>query len=151
MLVMTFREIWWLLKEPFVCVGRLRSLTAKSVQGTALSFQSVHNIHGCDSLSLGVLGVCHSITDHVLKENFENTTSLLVDQARDSLDTATASKTTDGWLDMHHVTQFTIKLPTISINLFAYLRILINNQKQACILRLNITFTNGASLATTAG
>ena len=38
------------------------------------------------------------LADHVLKENFENTTRLLVDQARDSLDTATASKTTDGWL-----------------------------------------------------
>ena len=74
------------------------SLTAKSVQGSALSFQSVHHIHGCHSLSLGVLGVCHSITDYVLKENFENATGLLVDQARDSLDTATASKTTDGWL-----------------------------------------------------
>ena len=81
-----------------MCVGRLSSLTAKSVQSAALSLQSVHHIHGCHSLSLGVLGVCHSITDHVLKENFENTTSLLVDQARDSLDTATASKTTDGWL-----------------------------------------------------
>ena len=77
-----FREIWWLLEEPFVCVGRLYSLTAKSVQSTALSFQSVHHIHGCHSLPLGVLGVCHSITDHVLEENFENTTSLLVDQAR---------------------------------------------------------------------
>ena len=76
----------------------LGSLTAKSVKSTALSFQSVHHIHGCHSLSLGVLGVRHSITDHILKENFENTTSLLVDQARDSLDTATASKTTDGWL-----------------------------------------------------
>ena len=74
------------------------SLTAESVQSAALSFQSVHHIHGCHSLCLGVLGVCHSITDHVLKEHFENTTSLLVDQARDSLDTATASKTTDGWL-----------------------------------------------------
>ena len=80
-----FREIWWLLKEPFVCVGRLCSLTAKSVQSTALSFQSVHHIHGCHSLSLGVLGVCHSITNHVLKENFKYTTSLLIDQARDSV------------------------------------------------------------------
>ena len=93
-----FCKIWWLLKEPFVCVGRLCSLTAKSVQSAALSLQSVHHIHGCHSLSLGVLRVCHSITDHVLKENFENTTSLLVDQSRDSLDTATASKTTDSRL-----------------------------------------------------
>ena len=74
------------------------NLTAKSVQSTSLAFESVDHIHGCHSLPLGVLGVRHSITDHVLKENFENTASLLVDQARDSLDTATASKTTDGWL-----------------------------------------------------
>ena len=73
-------------------------LTAKAVQSATLSLQSVHHIHGCHSLSLGVLGVCHSITDHVLKKDFENTTGLLVDQAGDSLDTATASKTTDGWL-----------------------------------------------------
>ncbi|CAH3020579.1 unnamed protein product [Porites evermanni] len=58
----------------------------------------VHHIHGGHSLALGVLGVGHSITDHILKENFENTTSLFVDQARDSLNTATASKTTDSWL-----------------------------------------------------
>ena len=75
-----------------------RSLTTKSVQSTSLAFESVHHIHGCHRLALGVLGVRHRITDHVLQENFENTTSLLVDQARDSLDTATASKTTDGWL-----------------------------------------------------
>ena len=85
-------------KGTVCCVCRLYSLTAKSIQSAALSLQSVHHIHGCHCLSLGMLGVCHSITDHVLKEDFENTTSLLVDQARDSLDTATASKTTDGWL-----------------------------------------------------
>ena len=73
-------------------------LTAKSVQSAALSLQSVHHIHGCHSLSLGVLRVCHSITNHVLKKNFKNTTGLLVDETGDSLDTATASKTTDGWL-----------------------------------------------------
>ncbi|CAH3182156.1 unnamed protein product, partial [Porites lobata] len=59
---------------------------------------SVHHIHGGHSLAFGVLGVGNSITDHILQENFENTTSLFVDQARDSLDTATASKTTDSWL-----------------------------------------------------
>jgi len=45
-----------------------------------------------------VLGVRHSITDDILKKNFENSTGLFVDEARDSLDTATASETTDGWL-----------------------------------------------------
>ncbi|CAH3162117.1 unnamed protein product, partial [Porites evermanni] len=59
---------------------------------------SVHHIHSGDSLAFGVLGVGNSITDHILKENFENATSLFVDEARDSLDTATASKTTDSRL-----------------------------------------------------
>ena len=81
-----------------VCLWRQRRLTAKSVQSTSLTFERVHNVHGCHGLALGVLGVRNCITDYVLKENFENTTSLLVDQARDSLDTATTSKTTDGWL-----------------------------------------------------
>ena len=81
-----------------VCLCRQSSLTAKSIQSTSLAFESVHHIHGCHGLSLGVLGVRYSITDHVLEENFENTAGLFVDQARDSLDTATASKTTDGWL-----------------------------------------------------
>ncbi|CAH3172835.1 unnamed protein product, partial [Porites evermanni] len=59
---------------------------------------SVHHIHGCHSLAFSVLGVGNSITDHILQKNFENTTRLFVDEARDSLDTATASKTTDSRL-----------------------------------------------------
>ena len=74
------------------------NLAAKSVQSTSLAFESVHHIHGRNGLSLGVLGVGHSITDDILEENFENSTGLFVDEARDSLDTATASKTTDGRL-----------------------------------------------------
>ena len=61
-------------------------------------FESVHHIHGGHSLAFSVLSVGDSITDHILQENFENTTSLFVDEARDSLHTATASKTTDSRL-----------------------------------------------------
>lgn len=57
------------------------SLTAESVQGPALSLQSVDNIHGGDCLPLGVLGVSDGITDDVLKEHFQHTTGLFVDQA----------------------------------------------------------------------
>ena len=67
------------------------SLTAESVQGAALAFQSVHHIHGGDSLPLGVLGVGDGITDDVLKEDLEDTTGLLVDEARDTLDTTSSS------------------------------------------------------------
>ena len=74
------------------------SLTAESVQGTSLAFQSVDDVHGGDGLSLGVLGVGDGITDDVLEENLEDTTGLFVDEARDTLDTTTTSQTTDSWL-----------------------------------------------------
>ncbi|CAH8826944.1 unnamed protein product [Trichobilharzia szidati] len=45
-----------------------------------------------------MLCVCNSVTDHILQEHLENTTSLLVDQARDTLHTTTTSETTDSWL-----------------------------------------------------
>ena len=35
---------------------------------------------------------------HVFKEDLENTTGLLVDETRDTLDTTTAGKTTDSGL-----------------------------------------------------
>jgi hypothetical protein len=73
-------------------------LSTESVQSAALAFQSIDDVHGCDGLSLGVLGVGDCITDDVLKEDLQNTASLLVDQTRDTLDTTSASQTTDGWL-----------------------------------------------------
>ena len=74
------------------------SLTTESVQGPALSFQSIDDIHCCDGLPLGVLCVCDGISDDIFKENLQYTTGLFVDQPRNSLHTTSASKTTDGWL-----------------------------------------------------
>ena len=76
----------------------MRCLTSESVQSSALSFQSVYDIHGCDSLPLGMLGVGDGITDDVLKEDLQNTTGLFVDETRDALD-STASHKADGGLD----------------------------------------------------
>ena len=45
-----------------------------------------------------MLGVGDGITDDILKEDLEDTTGLLVDQARDTLDTTTASQAADGGL-----------------------------------------------------
>ena len=73
-------------------------LTAESVEGTALTLQSVDDIHGGDGLSLGVLGVGDSITDDVLKEDLQDTTGLLVDESGDTLDTTTAGQTTNSGL-----------------------------------------------------
>ena len=84
------------------CVGfemsKRSNLTAKSVQGTSLALQSVDNIHSGDSLPLGVFGVGDGVTDDVLKEHLQDTTGLLVDKSRDTLDTTTASQTADSGL-----------------------------------------------------
>ena len=73
-------------------------LTAESVEGASLAFQSIDDIHGSHGLPLGMLSVCDSISDHVLEEHFQDTTSLLVDESRNTLDTTTASQTTDSRL-----------------------------------------------------
>ena len=76
----------------------LYRLTAETVEGTALTFQSVDDIHGGDGLSLGMLCVGDGITDDVLQENLEDTTGLFVDETGDTFDTTTTSQTTDCWL-----------------------------------------------------
>ena len=74
------------------------SLTSESVEGTSLTFEGIDDIHGGDSLPLGMLGVGDGITDDVLKEDLEDTTGLLIDQARDTLDTTTTRQTANSGL-----------------------------------------------------
>jgi len=73
-------------------------LASESVEGTPLPLQSVDDVHGGDGLPLGVFAVGDSITDDILEEYLQDTTGLLVDQPGDTLDTTTASQTTDGGL-----------------------------------------------------
>ena len=51
-----------------------KRLTSESIEGTSLAFQGIDDVHGSDGLSLGMLGVGDSITDHVLKEDLQNST-----------------------------------------------------------------------------
>jgi hypothetical protein len=64
----------------------------KSVQCAALTFESVHNVHGSDSLAARVLGICHRITNYVLEKDLQYMSSLLVNQCTDALDSSSASK-----------------------------------------------------------
>ena len=73
-------------------------LTSESVQGTSLTLQGVDDVHGCDGLTLGVFRVGDGIADDVLEEDLEHTASLLVDQAGDTLDTATTGQTANSRL-----------------------------------------------------
>merc|ERR1719376_253411 len=70
-------------------------LSTKAVQGPALPLQCIDNIHGSDSLPLGMLSVGDSITDNVLQENLENTPGLFIDESADPLDTTPPSKSSD--------------------------------------------------------
>jgi hypothetical protein len=45
-----------------------------------------------------MLSVGDRVTDDIFEENLKDATGLLIDESRDALNTATASKTTDGWL-----------------------------------------------------
>ena len=76
----------------------IQRLSAETVQGLSLPLEGIDNIHGSDSLSAGMLRVSDTITDNILKEDFEDTTGLLIDQTRDTLDTTTTSQTTNGRL-----------------------------------------------------
>ena len=80
------------------CDGTSMRLTAEAIEGLALTLEGVDDIQRGDRLALGVLRVCHGIADDVLKEDLEHAARLLVDEAGDTLDTATAGQTADGGL-----------------------------------------------------
>ena len=73
-------------------------LTSESIEGTSLPLESIDHIHGGDGLPLGVFSVGDSIPDHILQENLENSTSLLIDESRDTLDSSTTSQPSDSGL-----------------------------------------------------
>merc|ERR1719402_1614045 len=73
-------------------------LSAKAVQGPALPFQSVDNVHGCDGLPLGVLGVGHGVADDILKEHLQDTPGLFIDEPADPLDSSSSCQSSDGGL-----------------------------------------------------
>ena len=74
----------------------VEDLSTESVEGTSLPLEGIDDIHSSDGLPLGMFSVGDSITDDVLKEYFEDTTGLFIDQARDTLDTSTSRQTADG-------------------------------------------------------
>lgn len=62
-----------------IVIARAKSLTTETVQSAALSLESIDDIEGGDSLSLGVFGVGDGVSDDTLKEGLQDTSSLLVD------------------------------------------------------------------------
>jgi hypothetical protein len=75
-----------------------RCLSSEAVQSPALPLEGVDDVECCHGLAAGVLGVGDCITDDVLQEHLEHPPGLLVDQARDALDTSTTCQPSDGGL-----------------------------------------------------
>jgi hypothetical protein len=73
-------------------------LAAEAIEGASLALEGVDDIHGGDGLPASVLGVGDSVADDVLEEDLEHGAGLLVDEARDTLHTTTASETADSGL-----------------------------------------------------
>ena len=67
-------------------------LSSKSVEGSALTFQSVDNVKGCNSLAACVLGIGDSIPDDILEEDLQDPPGLLINEAGDTLDASTTSQ-----------------------------------------------------------
>jgi hypothetical protein len=84
--------------QRFVYFSRSNSLTSESVEGTSLTFEGIDDVHGSDSLPLGVLGVGDSITDDIFQEDLEDSSGFFVDESGDTLHSTTTSQTADGRL-----------------------------------------------------
>ena len=78
--------------------GRIRYLSAEAVQSAALSLEGVHDVEGGHGLAASVLSVGHGIADHVLEEHLQDTSGLLVDEARNALHATSAGQSADSRL-----------------------------------------------------
>jgi hypothetical protein len=77
----------------------LRScLASEPVEGLALAFEGVDDVHGSDSLAASVLSVGDGIANDILQEDLEDTSGFFVDETGDTLDAPTSRQTTDGGL-----------------------------------------------------
>ena len=70
-----------------------------------------------------MLSVCDGVTNDVLQKDLQNTTGLLVDEARDTLDTTTTSETTNGLSDNKSHNSVKLEVETICIVYIYHVRV----------------------------
>jgi len=70
-------------------------LYAETVQTPAGSFERINDIKRSHSLPFSVFSVGYRVPDDVLKEDLKDTTSLLINEARDTLHTTSPCETTN--------------------------------------------------------
>jgi len=73
-------------------------LSTETVEGTTAALERVDDVKRSNGFALSVFGVGDRVTNDVLEEDLEDAACLLVNQARDTLNTATACQATNGRL-----------------------------------------------------
>lgn len=81
---------------------RSKCSSSETVEGSALSLESIDDIESGDGLSLGVLGVGNGVSDDVFEEASQDESGLVIDEWADSLDTTSSGESSDGWLGDTH-------------------------------------------------
>ena len=66
----------------------VHGLLAEAVKGAALAFKGVYDVHGSNSLALGMFGVGDGVADDIFEEGLEYAAGLFIDKAADTLHTA---------------------------------------------------------------
>ncbi|WVZ03616.1 hypothetical protein V8G54_024422, partial [Vigna mungo] len=64
---------------------------SKTIECPSLSLQRIHHVHGRNSLPPSVLGIGHSVANHILQEYLQHSSGLFIDQSTDPLH-ATSSR-----------------------------------------------------------
>ncbi|KAL7465510.1 hypothetical protein ACHAXS_010976 [Conticribra weissflogii] len=77
---------------------KIRCLSTKTVESLSLALERIHYIHGRHSLTTSVLSVRDRVADHVLEEDLQHSSRLLVNETGNTLHAATTRETTDGGL-----------------------------------------------------
>ena len=75
MTVFTVKIVDCCFRNAHLTVRSNTRLTSETVKGLSLTLQGVDNVHGNDGLTTGVLSVGDRVTDDVLKEDLEDSTS----------------------------------------------------------------------------
>jgi len=72
--------------------------TTETIQGPALPLESVDDVHGSDSLPLGMLSVGDGVADDILQEHLQDTSGLFIDETAYPLDSSSSCQSSNSRL-----------------------------------------------------
>lgn len=71
---------------------------SETIDGSALSFEGVDDVHCCHGFSSGVLSVGYCVSHDPFQESFQHLSGVVVNERGDSLDASSSGQSSDCWL-----------------------------------------------------